>query len=293
MRFLRKAIPLLGLLGCLGLASTADAFYQYRVMIVGAQASVPPGWTSFGPGTYQVTVPAGVTTATANLTGAGGGGGTYAGAPGGGFAGSFPVSPGETLTVIVGARGPSDGYDGAGGGATMVCAGLSCDASDVLLEAGGGGGAIWDLNGDCGLEYPPTAGGPANQSAAPFAAPGPGGSGFGGAGCYDTDYDGQVDVYCGANGTAFSPDSGATPLSGGPQTPGGGGGLPGGGGGGFNGTDAGCYSGSGGENFSAPGTTVTANTSGTGGAGGAAISGGGGTATSANSGTGGSASLAW
>ena len=85
------------------------------------------GWV--GPG---VTVlPGGCSSAT-NFASAGGGG-----APGRRVVGNFPVTPGETLTIIVGDGGtPATNADGGAGQTTFIRRGTT----NVLVVPGGGGG---------------------------------------------------------------------------------------------------------------------------------------------------------
>tara|TARA_Y100000592_G_scaffold15457_1_gene22606 strand:- start:1774 stop:3780 length:2007 start_codon:yes stop_codon:yes gene_type:complete len=110
-------------------------------------------------GTFTWTVPDGVTSVSAVCVGAGGGAGGsgscdtalsgWAGGGGGGGGlsyGTFDVTPGETLTIIVGAGGA--GGAAAGGQQTIICPTVGSDGGDSeikrnstsLLKAGGGGG---------------------------------------------------------------------------------------------------------------------------------------------------------
>jgi len=109
------------------------------------------------------TVPDGCDYVTARLWGAGGGGSTGAGAyahrshgGGGGFAtGSLSVTPGETLTVIVGEGGggsddtgftpygggtPATGYQGGGGGGGRSAIRRAGGTEEITAGGGGGGG---------------------------------------------------------------------------------------------------------------------------------------------------------
>jgi hypothetical protein len=87
------------------------------------------------------TVPDNVTSITIEAWGAQGGGGTeggngFDGGLGARMKGTFVVTPGQVLTVLVGQKGFSpDGYRGGGGGGTFVTTGLT-----PLVVAGGGGG---------------------------------------------------------------------------------------------------------------------------------------------------------
>jgi len=120
--------------------------------------STPPGSARYSSsGTYTFVVPAGVTSLNASVTGGGGGGGgggygtggEQSGSGGGGGSGytttgSISVTPGETLTVVVGAGGAagsaqysrsSGGFGGTGGTST-----LSRGVSTLLTAAAGNGG---------------------------------------------------------------------------------------------------------------------------------------------------------
>lgn len=117
------------------------------------------------PGTYTWVVPPGVFTATLNMAGGGGGGagstevGNGGGGGGGGGAGfvqneSYAVTPGETITIQVGAGGggggfigrttePPPGADGAsssvtGTGGTRVVSGGHGGASPTYVQESGG-----------------------------------------------------------------------------------------------------------------------------------------------------------
>ncbi len=94
-------------------------------------------------GTYSWVVPAGVTRISAVLVGGGGGGsqgGTYNGGGGGGglrYINDLTVTPGETITVVVGAGGVSTANNvQTPGGYSRLSRG-----ANVLVQAGGGGAA--------------------------------------------------------------------------------------------------------------------------------------------------------
>jgi len=97
----------------------------------------------------QFIVPVGVTSIHIDVRGAQGGSVTTScpatGGMGARMEGDFTVTPGETLTVMVGQQGLTNGSDAGGGGGTFVVA-----AGNVpLIIAGGGGGATNDI-GACG-----------------------------------------------------------------------------------------------------------------------------------------------
>lgn len=82
------------------------------------------------------TVPAGVTQITITAAGAQGGlSGTITGAKGASMTGTFNVTNGQVLTILVGQTGETAGY-GAGGGGTFV----TTQTYVPLIVAGGGGG---------------------------------------------------------------------------------------------------------------------------------------------------------
>ena len=110
------------------------------------------GGTSYNAaGSYTYTVPAGTTSITAKMWGAGGGGGgggtgTGAGGNGGGggaLTATFGVTPGEGLTLTVGGAGNGGGGYGSGGGSGAGGGGYSRiyrSTTPLLIAAGGGGG---------------------------------------------------------------------------------------------------------------------------------------------------------
>ena len=106
--------------------------------------------TTFGyTGSLQTyTVPLGVTSIRIECSGAQGGSGN--GGPGGLGAtmiGTFAVTPGEVLDVIVGERGLQYGNSGAGGAGS----GVTDAAGDPMIVAGGGGGGATNEAGKPGL----------------------------------------------------------------------------------------------------------------------------------------------
>lgn len=120
-----------------------QAHYEYmRAQYTG------PGEVLFSaPGTAYFEVPPGITQISAMVVGGGGGGSggdggrgtTNGGGGGGGCAyGTFAVTPGEILTVVIGAGGTSSaGNSGTAGGPSSISRGAT-----VLLSGGGGGGGI-------------------------------------------------------------------------------------------------------------------------------------------------------
>ncbi|HYF16106.1 MAG TPA: hypothetical protein VD971_13640 [Phycisphaerales bacterium] len=136
------------------------------------------------PGTHSFVVPAGVTTLGADVWGAGGGGGgmnaggvtatscplpsAFRGGGGGGGGGAYtrvgiPVTPGETVTIVVGIGGGAGGLGipGQAGEASRVRRGVI----DLAVAPGG-------LGGNVGLVHPPSQGGaPSGMGGSGGAAP--------------------------------------------------------------------------------------------------------------------------
>ena len=227
---MKKILSALTLLGLSGLACAQTTTFSYT-------------------GTIQsYTVPAGVTSINITAKGAQGGGETYIGATGGLGAimtGTFVVTPGQVLEVLVGGQGSSAEYVGGGGGGSFVWDNAS---STLEIAAGGGGGAgvEWDylvsLNGVNGTTT--TLGTNGNDYGGPMTS-GAGTAGNGGtapSGYYTTAGGGCGWNTNGNNGTTFgctyNCTGGKRPLAGGTAGTGGGsfgynanGGFGGGGGG--------------------------------------------------------------
>ncbi len=142
-------------------------------------------------------VPSGVTTITVETWGGGGGGGASATAGGGGGGGGYAkadisVTPGETLTVLVGGGGSgASGGGGDGGGYSAVKR-----ASTFLIQAGGGGGGGMSSAGGTG-----GAGGGGGGSSGVVGSAGTG-AGFGNGGGAGTNAAGGA----GGAGTASATD---------------------------------------------------------------------------------------
>ena len=199
------------------------------------------------------TVPTGVTSATFYLIGAGGGGGIYAGGGGGYASGSYSLTSGQVLKIIVGQGGGGVAaaavtgyvgkytpltYGGGGRGGSYGSAGPNWyssgggrsavrlpSASTDLVTAGGGGGGSYS---QCGFGGGGESGLPATKSV---------NSGTGGTQTAGGTGGPSINGYPGTNGAAYlggdSKDEGG----------GGGGGYFGGGGGGDN------YGGGGGSSY--------------------------------------------
>lgn len=136
-----------------------NASYQYVVTPeVPFKAAIPTTFATITnqisyttPGTYSYVVPAGVTTVSAVAVGGGGGGASNSalnGVSGGGGGGgalhwrTFTVTPGETLTVVVG----SFGFGGFGVGLNDGSAGgdsyIRRSSTDLVFAGGGARGAF-------------------------------------------------------------------------------------------------------------------------------------------------------
>ena len=110
---------------------------------------------SYSGSSTTFTVPAGITSINVTLSGAGGGGGNgfaQTGGAGGYVSGTLAVTPGESLTLIVGGRGvtgspPSGGFGGGGLGGQATYSGGGGGRTAIqragadIVTAGGGGGA--------------------------------------------------------------------------------------------------------------------------------------------------------
>lgn len=242
-----------------------------------------PGAQTFNTPSYLAyEVPIGITTVTIKAWGAGGGGTSYnlagspgtSGGPGGFVQGTFNVSPGETLTLYVGAGGLSanmgagNSRGGGGGGLTGVFRG-----SIPLLIAGSGGGGGGSANGYYGGHGGFGGGSTAGSGGAGEAAATTGGTGgsqsAGGLGGTGSGENGETDgrYYggdAGITGAAAYTNSGGAIGGGDASTNanyggGGGGGGAGyyGGGGGEHANYRGGSGGGGGSNFVSGTNTVS------------------------------------
>ena len=231
--------------------------YQLTFGYLQVTASTSTVTTTYGsPGSYTFTVPAGVTGITVTAIGAAGGSsapGLANGGEGASITASFAVSPGEQLSVSVGAPGSGGAggtggggaggaaaTGGAGGGGASVVSVAPAGGGAPLVVAGGGGGA----GGSGGqLGGGGNAGAAGSAGSVGIAGGGPGTSSTGGAG-------GAAGFGSGQGGASGSSGLGGSGGTGGPVGGGGGGGGyygGGGGGGGGNGTVAG--GGGGGSSF--------------------------------------------
>jgi hypothetical protein len=215
-----------------------------NISAVGLPASLVTQSFSYTGSDQYFTVPAGVTSITiTSMLGAGGGGNTSGSystpGRGGSVSGTLAVTPGEVLTIVVGAGGgtnPSTAsvYGGGaagnnasqngtnGGGRTAIMRG----STDVVTAGGGGGGAAISAYAD-------------NNGGAGGGSTGTNGGGFdhtfmtptgGGAGTQTAAGAGGTGTPSGASGSPGSGKVGGYPAY---QCGGGGGGYFGGGGGGY------------------------------------------------------------
>jgi len=173
-------------------------------------------------GTYSYIVPAGVTSVTIYTIGAGGGSGgcltnlSHQAAGGGGGGAStqntFTVTPGQTLTVIVGAGGTAGTALGTSGGTGGTSSVTGTGVSITAVGGGGGGGVIASggagtagAGGSTGTGYSVLYAGGAGTLGVRNGTRAVGGAGGGGAGSGGA----------GGNGTAGSTGGGGTNSTGG------------------------------------------------------------------------------
>jgi uncharacterized repeat protein (TIGR01451 family) len=225
-------------------------------------------------GTHSFVVPAGVTAITVDAYGAQGSDSAIGsprrprGGRGGRATATIAVTPGETLTVVVGGAGSASGSGGAsggfngggdtggqesgsGGGASDVRQGGMTRAHRVVV-AGGGGGAGYELPADGG-----SGGGASGGNAGSnFGAAGAGGgqTGGGAGGPHSGGLSGAAGEAGDTDGLGEGGDGGVAGTFGGGG--GGGGGLHGGGGGGAS-TGGGGGGGGGGSGYTPDGTGLS------------------------------------
>lgn len=205
------------------------------------------------PGTQNWTVPAGVTSINIVAIGGGGGGGWgAAGGHGGQVTSTLAVTPGQSLTINIGAGGGGTASEGGGGGASTS---INPGTANQIIAGGGGGGAGGaggngdGSNGADGAGAPGTGGhggtggtggaGGINVGRPTCSAATAGGNGNGGAGgAGGTDNAGRAGGSGGAGVGSGTGGAGAH-IPGFCAPGGGGGGYGGGGGGGGSGNDGG------------------------------------------------------
>lgn len=206
------------LLVCVDSTTNANRWYGY----FGSSVNIPQGQTLFDTvGTNSFVVPSGVTSISAVLVGAGGGGHpTWSNPAGGGGALAYanvPVTPGETLTVTVGAGGVQGGH----GGDTLIYRGAtllfkaeggkygstSTRAAPVsgLITANGGRGGLCSTSGyggGGGAGGYSGDGGDGSYGAVGTSATN-GGQGFGGSGAGGTGYQSSTNGFGGGGGVGL------------------------------------------------------------------------------------------
>ncbi len=149
------------LVGLNNLEACFDAgnFKSYDTTVTPTTPNAQTSYTTAG--SYSFVVPVGITSISAVCVGGGGGGGNNGenandddagGGGGGGLAyGTFAVTPGETLTVIVGAGGAggttSSRDGGDGGSSTIYNLNTNGSINQTLLRGYGGGGGGQGING--------------------------------------------------------------------------------------------------------------------------------------------------
>lgn len=242
-----------------------DGGYEWERVLVRVEAPAPPPppplqSASFAaPGTYSFVVPAGVSQLTVEANGAAGGAGAgstpsnpgASGGLGGKVTATIAATPGETLTIVVGAAGRNAvlaGVSGAGGNGAGVGGN---GGGGTGADGGGGGGGSAVSRGGTLLVLGGGGGGGGGSFGLNFGGAGGGGGGAGAAAS------GQAAAGSAGAGT------GATSAAAG--TGGAGAGHPGGGGSGGAGRDGGVG-----------GPAANASAGSGGGAGGGAFGGGGG-----------------
>lgn len=135
-------------IGSWGSGSVASGGYIYQV---GGASFSGQVFSTQGASTY--TVPAGVTSMTVKMWGAGGGGGETGGGDGGGAGyveGTISVSEGQTFDVYIGGGGGAGGNNAGGGGGALTRLTRNSDSALMLVAAGGGGGAAQVATNDGG-----------------------------------------------------------------------------------------------------------------------------------------------
>ncbi|MES2285246.1 MAG: glycine-rich protein [Bacteroidota bacterium] len=225
--------------------------------------------TGYTGNIQRFVVPCGITSITIEAWGAEGGKASgYAELPGKGarMKGTFAVTPGQVLKILVGQQGEFGSNDGGGGGGTFVT-----DNSNVpLIIAGGGGGSSYTAP-RAGIDGTTANSGTAGQSGGAGGSGGNGGTsgGYsgGGGGLTGNGGNGPSSGQCGGTSFVNGGDGGTTGsacrggFGGGGGTHGGGWG--GGGGGGYSGggaSNSSQYGGGGGGSYNVG--TAQSNTSG-------------------------------
>lgn len=241
--------------------SSVATFTTMAVQVVAPSASQTP--QTFNPSGHlvEMTVPSGVTSVTVTAVGAGGGSSSFqSGATGRGASiqGDFSVTPGSTLSVLVGSGGTGGIINGGGGGGSFVWSGtgfaaLAADpVTGLLVAAGGGGGAgcagfnatdasATSTAGSAGSGSGPGAGG-TDGNGGGAGSNGSNSGGGGGGGLIGDGSSGMAVIHGGSGGGNGGYGGGGN----GSGAAGGGGGYSGGGGGG---ASSSCGGGGGGGSY--------------------------------------------
>lgn len=163
-----------------------------------AAGKIPNGQQVYtAPGSYSLVVPAGVTALSAVLVAGGGGGGYDDGGSGGNlrYKNNIPVTPGETLTIIVGAGGAgNNNWNASIGGVSQLKRGATVifDTNSVIGTVatgggnGGGGGGYYDAGNGCDNGGGGGGAGGYSGNGAPGNSGGAPAGGGGASGCYST-----------------------------------------------------------------------------------------------------------
>ncbi len=204
-----------------GCTSTRDTTVIIRSPITETFTNTSTGRS----GTIQTwTVPSGITTIVIEAWGAQGGTGSYAGGRGARMKGTFTVTPGQTLKILVGQQGLHNSSRCGGGGGSFV----TDNANNPLIIAGGGGGSGSNRQGENGTTSTtatsPTGGRTGNGGLnGGGGGGGDAGSGGGGGGLLGDGGDGRTGSYTGSGGAGGDGTDGADGSGGGTLATGSGG----------------------------------------------------------------------
>jgi hypothetical protein len=172
------------------LTNPAGNAFDIKVLSIIQQLNASHGSQTFDYSGSIVTwaVPAGVSSITITAKGAQGGSNGGTGGSGAIMAGTFSVSDGQVLSVLVGQQPTGSTYAGGGGG-SFVALGGTYSSATPLIVAGGGGGSV-SGSGD-NASTATSGNGPApgtGGSGAPTTTCGGGGGGFYSSGGNDATY---------------------------------------------------------------------------------------------------------
>ena len=115
----------------------------YYAQAISITAGTPTTTTfNYSGSIVNWTVPAGVSSITVGAKGAQGGSNGGTGGLGASTQGTFAVTSGQVLSILVGQQPPNNYSFAAGGGGTFVANGASYSTATPLIVAGGGGGSV-------------------------------------------------------------------------------------------------------------------------------------------------------